>query len=462
MADNSSGYYGSNNRNNNRSPRRWFAIFGGMLVVWTGLYLLAHSRFGVSGYEYASFSTADIRHINSILVNTVTITTPVAPAQKQPVNNSNDGFLDTYDVSDEPANYVTEYPINNFSNFAEEEDRKERTRKVMVYISSRYGEEIDPTQLRRIEQYITTFSPRETGIFLTDYKIRLTSFFWLSGTMVYAEVVAWSIFGVLCGLLFFAGNAIRKGGTQREMIYQMARLFYAPFAAIILVLAYGYIKGDATLHLQANAGILIFAFLLGLYSGTVMEMLDRIRNAVFPSGVPNTAEPEPQTVHLPPQPWLKENSTQPSTATPVSPLPTETTTHTHLKDIPVTNTEAVTQKRRMNDDHEIDEVAIDLKLDFSGLFDEERAQLNRLGFSKAIVTLHNVNGKDIIPAKKASDDMTTFVASEVKPGIYIARATLSQRLRDDQIINLFGEKTAYITEDKPGLELFVKKYEAAD
>ena len=55
--------------------------------------------------------------------------------------------------------------------------------------------------------------------------------------------------------------------------------------------------------------------------------------------------------------------------------------------------------------------------------------------------------------------MTTFIAEGVKPGIYITRATLSQRLRDEQIINLFGEKTAYITEDKPGLELYMKKYE---
>src|SRR5690606_31294737 len=99
---------------------------------------------------------------------------------------------------------------------------------------------------------------------------------------------------------------------------------------------------------------------------------------------------------------------------------------------------------------DIKEVEIDLKLDTHGLFEEEKNELLAVGFSKAVVTLHNVNGKDIITAKKASERTTSeFVATNVKPGIYIARATLSQRLGDDYIINLFGEKTAYITIDKP-------------
>jgi hypothetical protein len=55
-----------------------------------------------------------------------------------------------------------------------------------------------------------------------------------------------------------------------------------------------------------------------------------------------------------------------------------------------------------------------------------------------------------------------FLAINVKPGIYIARATLSMRLIDDQIINLFGERTSYLTADKPGFELYIRKYEMVD
>ncbi len=233
---------------------------------------------------------------------------------------------------------------------------------------------------------------------------------------------------------------------------------------MILVLVYSYLKGDATLHVEASELIIIFGFLLGFYSGSVMELMDRLRgnyvpaNSYIPVVMPATAAPV-----LQPEAYEAQQATAVSDDT-----QQEEQEETATDELPVQATaytpEAVPEQKRslLNEDNEISEVDIDLKLDLSGLFDEERNQLNRLGFSKAIVTLHNVNGKDIIPAKKVSEDMTTFVASDVKPGIYIARATLSQRLRDDHIINLFGEKTAYITEDKPGLELFVKKYEAAD
>jgi hypothetical protein len=457
------------------SAKQWFLLYGAILLAWAALYLLCHSRLGIPGYEHARFSSADIRHINSILVSQAASTAQPQPSyNRQHITNTNDGFLDSYNDDSTEAEYepyIATFPENNtINNFSEEQDRKERVKKAMIYISSQYGEEIDPRQMATIQQYLNTFTPRETGIFLADYRLRLQSFFWLSGKLLYAEVVSWVIFGVLCSLLFFMGKNVGREDSIsfRVIIYQSARLLYAPFAAVMLVLVYSYIKGNATLHIEASELIIIFGFVLGFYSGSVMELLDRLRgnyvqsNSYAPAAAPPVAENA-----------IPGTDSPAATAAPVPDAEEEYTVHEDINGAEegtyvhtaahYTPVAPLVQKRRvMNDDNEISEVDIDLKLDFSGLFDEERAQLQRLGFSRAIVTLHNVNGKDIIPAKKASEDMTTFVANDVKPGIYIARATLSQRLRDDQIINLFGEKTAYITEDKPGLELFVKKYEAAD
>ena len=481
MATNSSGHNGSNTKKTNSWPAQWwFALFCVGLVAWTALYLFCHSKMGISGYEHSRFTAADIRHVNSILVSTDNQSS--YNSTRQTITNTNDGFLDTYPTdSTEQTSYIADYPeTNRFSNLSAAEDSKERIRIAMIYIRSQYGSEVDPAQLENIEQYIGTFTPRETGIFLADYRLNLKSYFWLTGNMVYAEVVFWVIFGVLCSLLFFTGNAIRKGEGwgRHDLLYQSARLFYAPFSAIILVLAYSYLKGGATLHVEAGEGIIVMAFLLGMYSGAFMELLDRIRVSIFNINTANNTSAGQQPAytppngytHLPPQPvqqtppWQEpvfpQQHSMPYEDDDEAEMVVQHTTDTVIQQKPLPQ---VKEKRKtLNDDNEITEVDIDLKLDFSGLFDEERTQLQRLGFSKAIVTLHNVNGKDIIPAKKLTDDMTTFVATDVRPGIYIARATLSQRLKDDQIINLFGEKTAYITEDKPGLELFVKKYEAAD
>lgn len=467
----SSSVNGSNTfKTNNWSSRRWLLIFGVALLGWGALYVIAHSSIGMPGYERSGFSDADIRHVNSILINT----TPEEDARafaKQRVTNTNDGFLDTYRIdSTEDKSAIERYPESyTYSTMSEADDRKERVRKAMIYISSQYGQDIDATELANIRQYISTFGPRETGIFLSDYNLRVRSFFWLTGAMVYAEVIFWVIFGVLCSILFYIGNLVRRGNghssNQRNIIYQSARLFYAPFAAVMLVLAYSYLKGGATLQIDASAAIIIFAFLLGFYSGLVLDLYDRLKgNTARGKSMDDMVDRKPvyasQTVTAEPKPQPKEVVAE------TDDFDEEEPEEEHIEPAqqypPVQEVKQKERRKAVNEENEINEVDIDLKLDFSGLFDEERSQLQRLGFNRAIVTLHNVNGKDIIPAKKLDEDMTTFVATDVKPGIYIARATLSQRLRDDQIVNLFGEKTAYITEDKPGLELYVKKYEATD
>lgn len=476
MALGSSASNGSNNTTHNWSARQWLAFFGMLLFAWSILYLVAHSRYGVQGYEHTQFSDADIRHINSILVSANTQETIFSDyAVKHKVSNANDGFLDAYPGdTTQPIPYASDYPETTYlNNQPEDIERKERVRKAMVYIGSQYGSRVDDEQMQNIERYIYTFNGREAGIFLADFHLKVKSFFWLAGAMVYAEIVFWTIFGVLCSLLLFVGNYIRRGDdVQRDILYQAARLLYAPFAGMILVLTYSYLKGGSSLDIKPNEGIIIFAFLLGFYSGTVMEWLDRLRAIIFNAPMPQrNGMPAYGSYNGAPQAQPQEEHAQPVGKVPVQQPVLEDDDEDEepeveyfeeapkKKETPATET---AKRVNLNDNNELEEVELDLKLDFSGLFDEERAQLQRLGFSKAIVTLHNVNGKDIIPAKKLNEDMTTFIAHDVKPGIYIARATLSQRLKDDQIINLFGEKTAYITEEKPGLELYVKKYEATD
>ncbi len=473
MTYSSSEQYRSNSTNKRQwSARNWFALLVGLLLLCTLVYVFTHGNSGKQGYEYTRFTTADIRHVNSILAYDLPVTnTNSIGVKKQQVSNNNDGFLDSYPEEDEPNTYLSEFPVNNnFSNLSERESLKLRAQKVLIYIKSQYGAVLDEDQMSTIEEYIMTFNARELGIFLADYKLKVQSYFWLTGRMVYAEVIFWVLVGVLCSLLFSVGKQVRRGKdsfNHRDIIYQVARLFYAPFAAILLVLAYSYLKNNTTLNIEANESILIIAFLVGLYSGVIMELFDRLKNMMLNINQPN--DEREVVIERPAMQPLQQNqnvSKAQEPEQPISPVNNATVAEVYATDAAV-NEEPITEeedytKNDQPQNSEIREVDIDLKLDYSGLFDEEKTQLQRLGFSKAIVTLHNVNGKDIIPASKLNDDMTTFVANNVRPGIYIARATLSQRLKDDQIINLFGEKTAYVTEDKPGLELYVKKYEAID
>lgn len=491
MTTNSSGISGSNTDNYYLSSQRWFGLLVLLLLVWTSIYLVSHSKLGLQGYEYTRFTKSDIRQMNNILATGGPKATPAfAKSLKKLVPNENDGFLDVIDIDSTSDNNPYNTEFGNIHAITEDCDLICRTEKVLTYIRSQYGTDVEDKELNAIARYIQSFNTQETGIFLADYKLKVRSFFWLTGAKVYGEVIFWVIFGVLCSLLFYAGNMSRRrnkdGFTLKEIIFQLAKLFYAPLSAVVLILAYSYFSNSVTLNIDASEGFIVFAFIIGVYSGSFMGLLDNFRRLIFPGNDDKEEEERvvPQYVPVPltypeylkqqlqmqptePSPEeapAKEETKEDKDADTTAPEQAEETSATEQKpkEQPDGNGKHKPKDSIINGDHEIEEVDIDLKLDLSGLFEEEKSELLRLGFSKAIVTLHNVNGKDIIPAKKLNEDTTTFVAYGVRPGIYIARATLSQRLKDEHIINLFGEKTAYVTEDKPGLELYVKKYEAID
>ncbi|MEZ5017608.1 MAG: hypothetical protein R2800_11190 [Flavipsychrobacter sp.] len=449
------------------NAKRWFAFLSAMLVLWVAVYLYAHSSAGYSGSEYVSFNKVQIRQLNTILRGSSS-TLPLANTEDNISKADEDLQQEDYPLS-ESTTAPQQYKDN--SEVATTCDLNCRTEKALLYVNSEFEQEVSEGQLELLKDYIKTFGPSDVGIFLTDYKLKVKSYFWLTGMLAYVEIVFWVIIGVICSLLFSLGNAVRKQGENgrgfnpNDIIYHIAKIFYAPFSAIIIVLAYSYFRNNTTLNIDANEGVIVFAFIAGLYSGRVMGFLDKVKQLLLPGT--NGAQKEeikyvqPAISPVVEQPVVKQMT--PTTVAPKQEVVAEKviTDRDILEEMNKDYTPQPVEKKK-GDDAEIEEVDIDLKLDFSGLFDDEKNELQQKGFSKAIVTLHNVNGKDIIPARKHDDDTSTFVASDVKPGIYIARATLSQRLKDDHIINLFGEKTAYVTIDKPGLELFVKKYESVE
>jgi hypothetical protein len=245
----------------------------------------------------------------------------------------------------------------------------------------------------------------------------------------------------------------QTGYENKDILYQVAKIFYAPFITLILVLTYNYFKENTTLSANLGQGVLVFGFIAGLYSGRFMNFLNNLKHLVLPGSdgtyIATTMTP---AMAMPQQ----------MPVAPIMPVevPTgQTVGETHKEEALAVDING-NLKPKPSEDGLID-VEVEIKLDGSTMFDDEKDQLLRKGFNKAIVTLHNVNGRDIIPAHKSGDG-SIFIASGVKPGIYIVRATLSQRMNDDQIINLFGERTSYITVDKPGLELYMRKYELAD
>lgn len=424
---------------------RWFSFLIIFTAAWAGIYFATHSDYGVPGYEYATFNTQQVRQINRILTINGGNADVIRMAQdaKQPAT-----FIDS-SVSLTPS----QNELNNVNTIGGC-DINCRAEKVLMYVNSEFDGKVTPEQQQALKLYIGTFAQQDAGIFLADYKLKVRSYFWLAGPLIYAEVVFWVVIGVVCSLLFGAGNALRRsnrrGFDNKQIMYQVAKLFYAPFLTIVILLAYNYFNHNTTLSTNLGQGIIVFAFIAGFFSGRFMNFMDRLKHLILP-GSAN----ENEVAYA-----MAARGTQ---QIPVTANVGQIEAVERMKvdeNGELTEEVELTTRKKHADDIDVD---VEVKLDISGLFDEEKEDILAKGFSKAIVTLHNVNGKEIIPAKKTGgDDTPIFTAYNVKPGIYIARATLSQKLKDDHIINLFGERTSYVTADKPGLELYIRKYELVD
>lgn len=421
--------------------RKWFAFLALFLILWIGLYLYAH--YIRPGYQYYRFNTEQLQQLSGILYqkdNTEPAAEKVRVVDntiRQTISAKGDTILDTSVYTRPQAALMPETSICNDSC---------RINKAMLYIRSEFDDGVKEEQLNIIRDYLSSFSSREVISFLAQTKLRVRSYFWLTGSPVYFEVVFWAIIGVICSSIFALGNMSRRGINNfdiNDIPYQLAKLFYAPFSAIIILLTYNYVKHRNVVEVNTNEGLIVFAFVAGLFSGRMMSLLERFKDALLPEN--GAFRPQSQV-------------SQPAEPHPV---------HTDSRSVAMPgrrSTLAEEKPQHLYEEPEIiKEVNVDLKLDASGLFEEEKNEILDVGFASAVVTLHNVNGKDIITARRTEENgVYAFIAQDVRPGIYITRATLTQKLSDDYIINLFGEKTAYITDENNGVELYIKKYEAID
>ena len=64
---------------------------------------------------------------------------------------------------------------------------------------------------------------------------------------------------------------------------QVAKMFYAPICALVLVLGYNLLNSDNKMtDISIGKGLLLFAFICGFFSGRVMKFIDRLKDLVLP------------------------------------------------------------------------------------------------------------------------------------------------------------------------------------
>lgn len=114
--------------------------------------------------------------------------------------------------------------------------------------------------------------------FLTEYKLKVHSYFWLIEDLVFLEIIFWSLFGVLCSLFYYSSEAMAKGEFKPDQEYvHAAKLFYAPVTALIIYFSINALisNGEANLN-SLRHGLIILSYVLGFFSGRTIELLTRL------------------------------------------------------------------------------------------------------------------------------------------------------------------------------------------
>ncbi|HLF64184.1 MAG TPA: hypothetical protein VI603_10540 [Saprospiraceae bacterium] len=113
------------------------------------------------------------------------------------------------------------------------------------------------------------------------------SYFWLKDNWIYWELILFALLGVLCNSLYHLSENVRKGSyDKREAIVYYAKLFYAPVVTLILYLAFELFSGKDNSH-ATPVNTIVLSFVLGFFSGRSIELLDRIKNVLFPTSSNN-------------------------------------------------------------------------------------------------------------------------------------------------------------------------------
>src|SRR6185436_6610183 len=166
------------------------------------------------------------------------------------------------------------------------------------YLHTSYRE-MESEDSVKLDNFIDAFSKEQLIIMLPKYPFRLCSYFWLNQNWVYLEIVFWCLFGVFCNLLYHTSENIKNRKFKKTEVYvQIAKLFYSPFCVIIIYSCYNKINSGQEYDLQYSVNSIVVAFLLGFFSGRMIDLLNRIKDILLPLGK-GSSDTESPTEDLP-------------------------------------------------------------------------------------------------------------------------------------------------------------------
>ncbi len=147
----------------------------------------------------------------------------------------------------------------------------------------RYGNGTHPAA-RALEKLLDQLCDANYNIhFLTNYPLKVKSYFWLNESSLYWEIIFWTWFGIFANLFFNVSEALRKNDYRSSEEYvHIAKFFYGPPCSLIIYFSLNKLieAGDVSFD-SIQYGTIVLSFLLGFYTRKSIELIDKIKNFVF-------------------------------------------------------------------------------------------------------------------------------------------------------------------------------------
>jgi hypothetical protein len=285
--------------------RRWYKCTILTLLSLVAIYIVSHIF--VPGSEIIRMSKQEITDINLILFGTANQNVQPSVAQlaiatnlgkagtaglKSPALAGNDTVKDAV---------TTELPNLKSTNLAGldtiDSSASLRKQTVFNYIFS-VRKPLCPHDSTTFRSYFTGFSTTQFSMVIPNFPIRVKSYFWLTegstrqysagcGKIegsVYLEIIFWTWFGLISGLLYLVSEALRTGDFDtKEIVVHISKFFYAPLISLIIYFSINRLISDSATSLaEYSNGTIVLSFILGFFSGRSIELLNRIKDLILP------------------------------------------------------------------------------------------------------------------------------------------------------------------------------------
>jgi hypothetical protein len=239
---------------------------------------------------------------------------------------------------------------------------------------------------------------------------------------IFTRIVFWSLMGALSHLLIVGLQRVKK---KQEIFYlhdvllQALQILVAPLIAILLFsILYSNVQ-----NVPFDNGYIVLSFVCGLLTIQLFLSLKQKQEgqnelhdfALPPAEYITAGTPQTEKVE---QEWQEENYGFTATS----------------------------------------DLFITLELNTLGLFEDVKKELRQKGFAATSVSLQKEGQEDIMNAKKTADELfPVYYLENLDQDTYTIRAMLSVRMKDNSIVNLFGEKKVLLSGDDIDIKLLLQK-----